>query len=474
MNIFLTGATGFIGRALVLRLQQDGHHVAAYVRNIEKAKSQLGKDCSLLEIKKDPSSLQQALEQADAVINCAGEPLLGGRWDDKKRASIWSSRIDFTNRIVDHIDEKSAPKVFISTSAVGVYGDGGDAVLTEEAAPGADYLAEVCREWESAALRARDVGCRVVRMRIGVVLGRQGGALDQMMVPFQCGVGGPIGSGEQYVPWIHIQDLVDLFVKALTDSSMSGAFNATAPTPVPFKQFAKALGKQLNRPAILPLPSFAVKALFGEAAMVLLNGQRAVPAHAQKSGFTFQFNRIEEALNDLLENDSISIQTVSEPIPHVAYLQKNEPVYVLRTSTIINRPLPEVFSFFSSPENLGLITPASLQFRITDLPEEMTDGAIVDYRLKLGGMIPLTWRSRIEQWKENEHFADAQLKGPYDCWWHEHHFQAEGSTTVMTDTVYYTPPAGLLGRFANAVLIEAQLKQIFGYRSSVLRLRFGA
>lgn len=473
MNIFLTGATGFIGRALILRLQQEGHHIVAYVRNEQKARSLLGKDCSVLGISKDRSGLQQALENADAVINLAGEPLLGGRWDEKKRASIRSSRIDFTNSIVDHISEEKGPKVFISTSAVGVYGDGGSTELTEEAASGTDFLAEICRDWESAALRARDVGCRVVRMRIGVVLGRQGGALAQMLLPFRFGLGGPIGSGDQFVPWIHLQDLVDLFVKALSDNTMSGAFNATAPTPVTFTQFAKALGKQIRRPAILPLPSFAVKALFGEASVVLLNGQRAVPAHAEKMGFKFQFNRIEEALKDLLENDFITIGPCREAVPNSDYLARNSPSYVLKAATTIDRPIEEVFSFFSSPENLGLITPAALQFRITALPEEMNDGAIIDYTLKLNGIVPLKWRTRIENWKDGELFVDAQLRGPYDCWWHEHRFKAEGNKTVMTDTVYYAPPVGLLGRVANALFIEDQLKEIFGYRSSVLRLRFG-
>jgi len=472
MNIFLTGATGFIGRSLLLRLRRDGHEVVAYVRDEKKARSLLGKECSVLETGAGDESLVAALSKADAVINLAGEPLLGGRWDEKRRSSIRSSRIDLTRKLVDSMSAESAPRVFISSSAVGVYGDGGDTVLTEESSPGDDFLATLCRDWESEALRARDLGVRVVRLRTGVVLGRGGGALEQMMTPFSMGVGGPIGSGRQYVPWIHIEDLVDMIAAAIDNDQMSGAFNGTAPNPVTFKELATALGRQMNRPSFLPVPEFAVKLLFGDSAVVLLQGQRAIPAHAQKMGFAFQFSTIESALKDILEDDSIEIKSVGTDYPDSEYLRKSKPAFVLQTSTVIDRPISEVFPFFSRPENLGLITPAAMQFRIKSLPDTMESGALIDYTLKVGP-VPIKWRTRIENWEEGRQFVDSQLIGPYTCWWHEHTFLPDGDRTIMTDKVYYTPPVGPIGRAVNSIFIAGQLQQVFGYRASVLRMRFG-
>lgn len=472
MKIFLTGATGFIGRALVLRLRRDGHQITAFVRDQKRAQSLLGQQCSFLASDAGQPALKAAIAESDAVINLAGEPLLGKRWDEKRLESIRKSRLDVTRHLVEAMTPESAPKVFISTSAVGIYGDGGEKVLTEESESGTDFLATLCRDWEAEAIKARDLDVRVVRLRIGVVLGRGGGALDQMLTPFKAWVGGPIGTGKQYVPWIHIEDLVELIVAGLDNPEMSGAFNATAPNPVTFRAFATALGKQLKRPSFLPVPEFAVKLLFGDASIVLLQGQRAIPAHAQKIGFSFRHQTIESALKDLLDNEYVKITAVGRDYPESNYLRKNPPAFLLQSSTVIDRPIEEVFPFFSRPENLGLITPAAMQFRITSLPENMCDGALIDYSLKVG-LVPITWQTRIEEWQDGRKFVDSQLKGPYSCWWHEHSFIPDGQRTIMNDRVFYTPPAGPIGRAVNALFIAGQLQQVFGYRSSVMRLRFG-
>ena len=472
MNIFVTGATGFIGRALALRLRRDGHEVVAYVRDKKRAASQLGMEVSFLETSTGGEALSKAMAKADAVVNLAGHPLLGGRWSDEKIAAIKSSRLDLTRNLVAAMSPESAPKVFVSGSAVGLYGDGSDTIITEESPSGTDFLATLCRDWESEALKAREKGVRVVRLRTGVVLGRGDGALEQMLPAFKMGVGGPIGSGDQYVPWIHIEDLVEMIVESIHNEEMSGAFNGTAPNPVTFADLASALGSQLGRPSFLPLPSIAVKVLFGDAAVVLLQGQRAIPAHAEKLGFTFQFETIQQALKDILDNESIEVTSIKGDLPDSDYVRKRTPAFMLETSTVIERPLEEVFSFFSRPENLGVITPPAMKFRITNLPETMEDGALIDYRLKVGP-VPIRWQTRIENWVPGKMFADSQLKGPYHSWWHEHSFEAKGDQTLMTDRVYYAPPAGIIGRAVNSLFIADQLKQVFGYRSSILRLRFG-
>jgi ligand-binding SRPBCC domain-containing protein len=294
-----------------------------------------------------------------------------------------------------------------------------------------------------------------------------------MLPIFRLGLGGPVGSGDQYVPWIHLEDLVEMMVVAITDNRYDGIYNATGPEPVTFRRLAKSMGSALARPSVLPAPSFAVRALFGEAADVLLNGQRAIPQAVQALGFQHRFQTVEAAVTDLLDNRSVSIEPITGPIPESDYLKKHRPIYKLETRTVFDRPIDEVLPFFSRPENLGLITPAGMQFRITRMPESLGKGAEIDYRLKVGP-VPIRWRTRIDDWVDGERFVDSQLKGPYASWWHEHAFVERNGQTIMTDRVFYAPPAGPLGRIANAVFIADELRGVFGYRASVMRLRFGA
>lgn len=297
MNILITGGTGFIGRALILRLRQDGHAVSAYVRNTNRALALLGADITLIA---DESSLSGAVQRADAVVNLAGEPLLGGRWTRAKLVLIRESRLGLTRTIANLLKMRSRNCVLVSASAVGYYGDTGERTLTENAESGDDFLAMLCSDWESQAHKARDSRTRVVCMRIGVVLGRGGGALSKMLPPFRLGLGGPVGSGKQFVSWIHLEDLTELILTAIKDERYDGAINATGPEPVPFKALASALGRALRRPAVIPVPAFVIKALFGKSSTVLLQGQRAIPARATELGFAFRFNTIQEALNDIL------------------------------------------------------------------------------------------------------------------------------------------------------------------------------
>jgi uncharacterized protein (TIGR01777 family) len=474
VNVLITGGTGFIGRALIMRLMRDGHSISALVRNQGRASSLLGEDVKLLAADLSDSSLDGVMSETDVVVNLAGEPVLGGRWTPARKKSIWDSRIDLTNRLVDSIQRvEKRPQVLLSSSAVGFYGDGGDRKMTSDDQVGRGFLAELCAEWESAALRASTSGVRVVMPRTGFVLGRGGGALKQMLTPFRLGVGGPIGSGEQYIPWIHLDDIVEMMVTAIQDEQFEGPFNATGPDPVTFKEFARVLGKVLKRPAILPLPGFVVHAIFGDAAEVILTGQRAIPQTAQKAGYTFRHTSLESALQDLLSASGVRIRRITEPVEESSeYLKKRPPTYLLEAETIINRPVKEIFPFFSSAGNLGLITPPEMNFAITGAPKTMEEGAIIDYTLKVNG-IGINWQTRIEKWESGSRFVDSQSRGPYASWWHEHAFIDEGDRTRMTDRVYYSPPAGILGRIANEVFIADELKRVFGYRASVIRLRFG-
>lgn len=293
MRIFMTGATGFIGKALAARLASRGDQVVAWVRDADRAKRVLD-GAELLPIDRDPVD---AL--GDAVINLAGEPVLG-RWTEAKKQSLWASRVALTERLVDAIGRANAkPKVLISASAVGYYGDRKDERLTESSPPGSDFLANLCVDWERAARRAENHGLRVALIRIGVVLGK-GGALEKMLPAFKAGAGGKIGSGEQYMPWIHLEDLVSLFVKAIDDPSYSGPINGTAPNPVKNKEFTRVLTEVLHRPAIVSVPSFVLKLMFGEGSSIMTEGQRAVPERATELGFAHRFSDLREALRDVL------------------------------------------------------------------------------------------------------------------------------------------------------------------------------
>jgi uncharacterized protein (TIGR01777 family) len=297
----MTGATGFIGRRIVTRLRQDGHEIAAWVRSESRGRRILGADVDRVPTAAGPSVLGPALSRCDAVVNLAGEPLLPGRWTARRKRQLVTSRVDLTRGLVQALAGSTArPRVLVSTSASGYYGDGGEEILTEKNPPGADFLAQLCRSWEDAARRAEELGVRVVFLRIGIVLGREGGALAKMLLPFRAGLGGPFGSGRQYMPWIHADDLVAIAVAALTDERYRGPLNATAPAPVTSREFARALGRVLHRPAALPVPSFFLRAVLGEAGQVLLCSQRAVPRRLQELGFVFRFHNLDSALTDIV------------------------------------------------------------------------------------------------------------------------------------------------------------------------------
>lgn len=301
MRVFVTGATGFIGRALTARLRADGHTVVAWVRSVERARRMLGGDVELVDAVGGFAALTEALGRADGIVNFAGEPLLGKRWTPERRRMLDDSRVQLTKDLVRAIQATTPrPRVLVSGSAVGWYGDRGDERLTEQSTPGDDFLAQLCRRWEEAAMAAQASGLRVVLSRTGVVLGRDGGALAQMLPPFRLGLGGPIGSGRQYLPWIHQQDFVAVIATALTDDRYRGPVNGVAPQEATSRTFAAALGRALHRPAILPVPALALKALFGEAATVLLASQRVEPRALGELGFVHAFPDLDSALASII------------------------------------------------------------------------------------------------------------------------------------------------------------------------------
>jgi hypothetical protein len=479
MRVLITGATGFIGRALVPLLRREGHQLIALVRSVERARSLLGAEVEAVALSAGTHALREALERSDAVVNLAGEAIMSGRWTEARRRVLVESRMQLTKQLVGAIAEaRPRPKTLISGSAVGYYGDRGSEVLHESSSGSTDFLAQLCQDWEAAARLAEDFGLRVMTLRTGVVLGRDGGAMAQMLPPFRLGVGGPVGSGRQYMPWIHLHDLVRVIATALSDDRYEGPVNGAAPEQATSREFAKALGRALHRPAVLPVPALALKVIFGEAAGVLLGSQRVEPRRLRELGFTYRFPMLDQAVADIVHTGDAEISPVRSSAELHApveenYLRKRRPTHELRTRTVLDAPIDEAFAFFSQAENLGLITPAAMHFEIQGRVPVISNGATIDYRLRVGPM-PIRWRTRIAEWEPPHCFIDLQESGPYRCWWHKHTFSAQGDRTVMEDHVYYAPPFGALGRLANHWFVVPRLRQIFGYRRDVIRLRFGA
>ena len=298
MHVFVTGATGLLGRALVHALLGRGDFVTALSRSPEAPRRL---PAGVRHLQGDPAKAgrwEEELARTDACVNLAGEPIAEGRWTAEKRARIRASRVDATRRVAEVI-RAAGPRVLVSASAVGIYGDRGEEELDERAAPGRGFIAEVCRAWEEAAAPAR-ARARVVLLRSGIVLAREGGALPRMALPFRLFAGGPLGGGAFWQPWIHLADEIDLVLLALDRAEADGPLNAVAPVSARNRDLARAIGKALNRPALLPVPAFAIRLAAGAVADELLSSQRVVPRKALALGHAFRFPAVERAVRDLL------------------------------------------------------------------------------------------------------------------------------------------------------------------------------
>lgn len=293
----ITGASGLIGQALCQRLLNNGETVFALSRNCQKTQKILGAQVQCAEsvavLPKDC--------HIDVVINLAGAPIVDKRWSEQRKQLLLESRVTYTRDLIQQLAQRSSlPHSFISGSAVGWYGNQGETILTEDSEFEADFSHELCDQWEKAALSAESLGMRVAIVRTGLVVSPSGGFLSKMLLPFKMGLGGPISDGQQYMPWIHIDDICRLFLFLAENRSCSGVFNGTAPRPVTNQQFSEALAETLHRPAFFRVPSCVLKLAMGEMADLLLGGQRAIPKKAETAGFEFLYTDIHSALSDVL------------------------------------------------------------------------------------------------------------------------------------------------------------------------------
>ncbi len=455
MTVAVTGATGFVGRRLVAHLLAAGYRVVALTRERAAAERVLPVRCRLAMWDPEHDVLEPTvLAGVDAIVNLAGAGIGDARWSARRKDLIRRSRVDATRTLVRGIAGLPAahrPKVLVSASAVGFYGDCGDEVVDERSPQGSGFLADVCAAWEHEASAAETLGIRTVAIRIGVVLGCGGGALARIVPPFRLGVGGRIGGGRQWMSWIHLDDLVELVAFALARPAVRGVVNGVAPNPVTNADFATTLARVLARPAFVPVPALPLRLALGEMAGVLLDGQRVAPAAAHACGFRFRHPALAAALVDVTHDTATTLET-EQWVP---------------------RPPAEVFRFFADARNLERITPPFLKFRILAVSTpELQTGTRIDYRLSLHG-VPVRWQSLIQDWNPGRSFVDTQTRGPYHRWEHTHAFEPYEGGTIIRDRVHYELPLGALGGLVAGGLVAKDVATIFDFRRASIREIFG-
>ena len=301
MKVLITGGTGLIGRALTQALLARGDQVVVFTRSPEKRRSAFPSAVTLAPWRPDPEHLRPWLEEADAVVNLVGANIGERRWTAKRKEELYRSRVHAGRALAQAWEQTaSRPQVLLQASAVGYYGDRGDQVLTEDAPPGEDFLARLCVDWEASTQPVEALGTRRVILRTGIVLSTRGGALPRLLLPIRLGVGGPLGSGRFYMPWIHIQDQVRAMLFLLDREDTRGPYNLCAPEPVTNAELVRTLGRLLRRPTWFRVPTWVLRLVLGEMAIALLASIRAVPKRLQEAGFAFQFPHLEDALRDLL------------------------------------------------------------------------------------------------------------------------------------------------------------------------------
>ena len=299
-KILVAGGSGFLGRMLVKELIRKDYAVSVITRDVNSTSEILGNTAEAVDWK-DGDKITAAAEQSVSVINLSGANVMGKRWNESYKALIMSSRVDSTKYLLECInDAESKPGSYISASAIGYYPRSESEVFDEYSEPGSSFLSEVTQAWEHEAKKASDLGIREVRIRIGIVLDKSGGALKKMLLPFKMFIGGPLGSGKQWFSWVHAADVVSLFIKATEDNKITGAINAVSPKPVTMNEFAATLGEVMKRPSLFRVPAFVLKLVLGEASVEVLTGARVEPKKTIELGYKFEYEKLKDALKDLI------------------------------------------------------------------------------------------------------------------------------------------------------------------------------
>jgi len=456
LRILMTGATGLIGSQLGIALVKSGHDLTVLSRRGNARDLCFPARCLAWDhVSPLPESvLFSSKDQYDAVIHLAGESV-AQRWNRTIKQKIHDSRVKSTKALISSFaNQKRFPKIWLNASAIGIYGDTGLREIDESQGAASGFLPKVCVDWEKQ-LEHLPSSTRTATLRFGVVLSNEAGALPQMIQPFIYGLGGPIGNGQEFLSWVHLDDAVAAIIHTLNTESLVGPINIVAPEAATNKTLTHEIAKNVKMPAWFPVPKFLIRLLFGEMSTILLTSAKVTPRKLNESGFKFTYPLISDAIRNLL-----------------AYVQPRGTRLFVARQWISGDPTTH-FPFFSAAENLETITPPWLNFRIIGKSTaNIQEGTLIDYKLRIKGL-PVKWRTRIENWDPPHKFVDTQLRGPYRTWHHTHLFEKLGGGTLMTDRVLYRMyfwPFGDVG----LPMVKNDVKAIFNYRKQVIEKILGS
>ncbi len=455
-RILITGASGLIGSELSLALLLKNWELVILGRSSEKSfKTNFTLPCEYYQwADSTHSEPPKSALKVDCVLNLMGEPIANRRWTENQKVKLRDSRILSTKNLVDALKKYNPSlKSFVSSSAIGIYGEGGNKFLSENSPGSNDFLGTLCSDWEFEALKAPG---RTVIIRTGIVLSNSGGALEKMRPVFEKSLGGRLSNGKHWMSWIHIEDLINIYLAAIENPTYHGAYNAVAPEPVTNTEFTYSLAQHLKVRVFLPVPKFILKLGMGEMAQMLLCSQRVKPEALESQKFNFKFQRLESALKNLYS------------------WKKSRHDRLFQSSQWVSQPRSKVFPFFSEVKNLEILTPAFLNFHVLKKStEQIQSGTIIDYKLNIHG-IPVKWRSQICNWQPEQEFSDIQLKGPYKKWDHTHGFLELAEGTLLTDKVIYRMPLAEIGGNLAKPIVANDIKKIFSFRKQKILELFGS
>ncbi len=458
MKLLMTGASGFIGDALVQQLTILGYELVLVARNLKRLQAKYGPiheyvqwDC----LEGPPP--EKAFAGVEGVINLMGEGILNRRWSQKQKQRLYDTRVLGTRHLVVGV-RQFAPnlRVFVSSSAIGFY-DQSQPLCDTDSKPGSGFLGTLCQDWESALSDLEALSqVRVVRIRTGIVLG-DGGVMTLLKWLVLFGLAARIGSGQQWVNWIHIDDITRLFIQSVQDVRYQGVYNGVSPNPLSQYQFMASLAQQLSRPMILALPAVLVRLVLGELSIEVTQGARVSAKRLLGLGFVFRHPHLETALKSALNYQYIS------------HLDREVRCHRHYTFQYLPVPNDTVFSFFSDAENLERITPAFLNFKIaSQSTAKIQKDTLFEYHLKIRGL-PVKWRSKIADWDPINSFIDTQLKGPYYVWHHYHRFHQYQGGTIIEDEVYFALPRIPIIASLISTWVKRDVASIFDYRKKVIK-----
>ena len=445
-RILVTGASGHIGYNICKAILKSEIELLVLGRkNESNFRRNFSWPCEYFQWSNPTESFPptEAMD-VDAVIHLMGEPLDEKRWTEQKKNEFRSSRIKSTRNMVQAINGSLGRiKIFLTASAIGIYGEGADCTFTEKSKIGDSFLAKLCHDWEKEAEKSC---CRNAQLRFGIVLANDSRALKKMLPVFENGFGGVLASGNQWMSWIHIDDVVGITMKIINAPKLVGQINVVSPEPVRNREFTKLLASALKTKALFPVPKIALRIVLGEMADVVLSSQKVLPEKVAENNYTFKYTNLADAFSSIFSWKESCHDRLFEQ-------QQWTP-----------KPLNEVFDFFSDVKNLELLTPPLLKFKVLDKStENIQEGSKINYKLKIHG-VPTKWTSLITDWQPMNEFSDVQLKGPYAKWYHRHLFKSFAGGVLLEDKVVYRLPFSQIGGNLLHWFILKDIKAIFSYR----------